>query len=128
MVPLGEIAAIAQCKKPGSPHNPPSGDETPRLLQGHDCTRDNTMAGRDPEPLREPANGLRREYRPSVLHLSDTIRWNSQPTLASILPRPAVAGKGWTAGLTLPGTNGAWNPPFRAKRARAHRASTSWRP
>ena len=29
--------------------------------------------------------------------MSDTIRWNSQPTLACLLDRPAIAGKGWNA-------------------------------
>ncbi len=77
------------------------------MLQGHDCTEQRTLAARSERLLRprsgmeEKANRMFNE-KGSLLHISDTCRYNSQSTAACITTEPAIAGRGWTT-VRIPG-------------------------
>ena len=77
------------------------------MLEGHDCNEQRTLAARAERLLRprsgmeEKANRMLNE-KGSLLHISDTCRYNSQSTAACITTEPAIAGRGWIS-VRMPG-------------------------
>ena len=104
MTPLGQLAKLSKSESPhhlyGTPPSTGAPETRHQMLRGHDCTKDVRMTGRDPAPLGEPLPNAGIRHTPSPLLVSDTIRWNSQPTLACLMAQPTVAGKGWAAAVT----------------------------
>ena len=83
MTALGELAQVSSCLSRLS-----HGSKTP-IIQGHNCRRQTTLEVSPDMTSDRPADEA------GWLHISNNLRYNSQPLAACVTSQPALGGKGW---------------------------------
>lgn len=101
---LGNIAEIGVNSTPKEPrrigkgHQPAPDEEW--LIQYRDARRDTSMKARPLDHAAKDPNVKHQESKRvpvARLHVSSSIRYNSQPTAACLTAKPALGGYGWPA-------------------------------